>query len=189
MNFGRSKTILLATLFALVLSASAFADTTLYSQAYDNNGYLNASQNDTSNGGLGNFATTYDNWNINPGGLYTVNEVQFTGGYYNGNPGTITGWTVNVYFDNGGIPGTLQHTDHISGNGNETLLGGNIYTYDIGGLGFTEDCRVSSTGCRSFPISASRHSGAGRLARAAMERHIRATSVRTVRWALIRLSR
>ncbi|MFZ0707968.1 MAG: PEP-CTERM sorting domain-containing protein [Candidatus Korobacteraceae bacterium] len=138
MNFGRSKTILLATLFALVLSASAFADTTLYSQAYDNNGYLNASQNDTSNGGLGNFATTYDNWNINPGGLYTVNEVQFTGGYYNGNPGTITGWTVNVYFDNGGIPGTLQHTDHISGNGNETLLGGNIYTYDIGGLGFTE---------------------------------------------------
>jgi len=138
MNFGRSKTILLATLFALVLSASAFADTTLYTQAYDNNGYLNASQNDTSNGGLGNFATTYDNWNINPGGLYTVNEVQFTGGYYNGNPGAITGWTVNVYFDNAGAPGTLQHTAHISGNGNETSLGGNIYSYDISGLGFQE---------------------------------------------------
>lgn len=135
MNFGRSKTILLAALFALVLSASAFADTTLYSQAYDNNGYLNASQNDS---GLGNFATTYDNWNINPGGLYTVNEVKFTGGYFNGNPGGITGWTVNVYFDNGGQPGTLQHTDHISGNGNETLLGGNIYTYDLSGLGFQE---------------------------------------------------
>jgi hypothetical protein len=139
MNFGRSKTILLATLFALVLSVSAYADTTLYTQSYDGNGYLNASQNDTSSGGLGNFATAYDNWNINPGGIYTVNEVQFTGGYYNGNPGTITGWTVNVYFDNGsGQPGTLQHTAHISGNGNETILGGNIYTYDIAGLGFQE---------------------------------------------------
>jgi hypothetical protein len=135
MNFGRSKTVLLAALFALVLSASAFADTTLYTQAYDNNGFLNASQNDT---GLGNFASTYDNWNINPGGLYTVNEVQFTGGYYNGNPGTITGWTVNVYFDNAGAPGNLQHTAHISGNGNETSLGGNIYTYDLSGLGFQE---------------------------------------------------
>src|SRR6185295_4902147 len=98
MNVGRSKTVLLVALFALVLSASAFADTTLYSQAYDGNAFLNASQNDV--GGLGNFATTHDNWNISPGGIYTVNEVQFTGGYYNGNPGSITGWTVNVYFDN-----------------------------------------------------------------------------------------
>ncbi len=69
---------------------------------------------------------------------YTINEVQFTGGYFNGNPGGISGWTVNVYFDNAGQPGTLQHTAHISGNGNETLLGGNIYTYDISGLGFQE---------------------------------------------------
>lgn len=137
MNFGRSKTILLASLFALVVSVGAYADTTLYSQAYDNNDFLNASQNDV--GGLGNFASTYDNWNINPGGLYTVNEVKFTGGYFNGNPGNITGWTVNVYFDSGtGSPGTLQHTAHISGNGNETLLGGNIYTYDLSGLGFQE---------------------------------------------------
>ncbi len=135
MNFGRSKTILLAALFALVLSVSAFADT-LYTQPYDGNGYLNASQNDV--GGLGKFATTYDNWNINPGGGYTVDEVQFTGGYIQGNAGSITGWTVNVYFDNGGIPGGMQHTAHISGNGGETLLGGNIYTYDITGLGFNE---------------------------------------------------
>lgn len=135
MNFGRSKTILLAALFALVLSVSAYADT-LYTQPYDGNGYLYASQNDA--GGLGNFATTYDNWNINPGGQYTVDSVQFTGGYISGNAGSITGWTVNVYFDNGGTPGTLQHSAHISGNGGESLLGGNIYTYDITGLGFQE---------------------------------------------------
>jgi len=134
MNLGRSKTLLLAALFALVLSASAFADT-LYTQPYDGNGILNASQNDV--GGLGNFATTYDNWNINPGGGYTVDDVQFTGGYIQGGPGSITGWTVNVYFDGGGAPGNLQHTFHISGNGNESC-GGNICTYDIGGLGFGE---------------------------------------------------
>jgi len=136
MNFGRSKTGLLAALFALVLTASAFADSTLYTQPYDGKAILNASQNDA--GGLGNFASVYDNWNINPGGIYTVNEVQFTGGYFNGDPGTITGWTVNVYFDNAGQPGNLQHTAHISGNGNETSLGGNIYSYDLTGLGFQE---------------------------------------------------
>ncbi len=136
MNFGRSRTILLATLFALVLSAAAFADT-LYTQPYDGNGYLYASQNDA--GGLGNFATTYDNWNINPGGLYNINDVQFTGGYMQGSAGSITGWTVNVYFDSGsGTPGSLQHTAHVSGNGGESLLGGNIYTYDITGLSFQE---------------------------------------------------
>ena len=135
MNLGRSKTLLLAALFALVLSASAFADT-LYTQPYDGNGFLNASQNDV--GGLGNFATTYDNWNINPGGGYTVDDVQFTGGYIQGSAGSITGWTVNVYFDSAGAPGALQHTFHVSGNGNETSLGGNIYSYDIGGLGFGE---------------------------------------------------
>ena len=135
MKFGRSKTVLLAALFALVLSASAFADT-LYTQPYDGNGFLNASQNDV--GGLGNFASTYDNWNISPGGIYTVDDVQFTGGYLQGSAGSITGWTVNVYFDGGGIPGTLQHTAHVSGNGGETLLSGNIYTYDISGLGFQE---------------------------------------------------
>jgi hypothetical protein len=137
MKFGRSKAVLLAALFALVLAAPAYANQ-LYSQPYDGQGILNASQNDTNNGGLGNFATTYDNWNINPGGLYNVDDIQFTGGYIQGSAGSITGWTVNVYFDNGGIPGALQHTAHISGNGNETSLGGNIYSYDISGLGFQE---------------------------------------------------
>jgi len=139
MNFGRSKAVLLAALFALVLAAPAFADSVLYNQAYDNQGLLNASQNDTGSNGLGNFASTYDNWNINPGGLYNITEVKFTGGYFNPDQqGTITGWTVNVYFDSAGAPGTLQHTAHISGNGGESLLTGNIYTYDISGLNFQE---------------------------------------------------
>jgi len=143
MNFGRGKVILLAAVFALAVSAPAFADSVIYSQSFNQSGDAYASQNDTNNNGYGNFATTYDNWNISPGGLYTVNEVQFTGEYFNGSPGTITGWTVNVYFDSGtGTPGTLQHTAHISGNGGETFLGTfggfQTYTYDIKGLGFQE---------------------------------------------------
>ena len=73
-----------------------------------------------------------------------------------------------------GQPGSLQHTAHISGNGGETLLGGNIYTYDITGLGFQE-LSGFRTGCLSFPISTSRRSGAGRPARVATESAIRTT--------------
>ena len=109
MNFGRSKAVLLAALFALVLSASAYG-AVLYSQPYDNNAAVNASQNDV--GGLGNFASTYDNWNISPGGIYTVDEVKFTGGYFNGDPGAITGWTVNVYFDRRDSPHAAAHRSH-----------------------------------------------------------------------------
>ncbi len=143
MNLGRGRVILLATIFALAMSASAFADQVLYSQSFDQTGNANASQNDTSQGGFGNFASTYDNWNINPGGLYKVTEIQFTGGYFNPNQqGNITGWTINVYFDNAGQPGTLQYTDHISGTGNETFLGNYngfpAYSYDISGLSFQE---------------------------------------------------
>ena len=143
MKFGRGKVVLLAAICALLFSVSAYADSVLYSQSYDQSGNAYASQNDTNNGGLGNFATAYDNWNISPGGLYNIHEVQFTGSYFNGDPGTISGWTVNVYFDSGsGTPGTLQHTAHISGNGGETFLGTfngfQTYSYDIAGLNFQE---------------------------------------------------
>lgn len=143
MNFGRAKVVLFAAIFLLAVSAPSFAANVLYSQSFDQTGNANASQNDTSSGGFGNFATTYDNWNISPGGLYTINEVQFTGEYFNGNPGTISGFTLNVYFDSGtGTPGTLQHTAHISGNGGESFLGTfggfQTYKYDISGLSFQE---------------------------------------------------
>lgn len=138
MNFGVRKALLLAFLCGLVLSAPAFA-ATLFTQSFDQTGQLNASQNDI--GSLGNFASTYDDFNVS-GGNYTINEVQFTGGYFNGDPGDITGWTINVYFDNGGQPGTQQYTTHISGNGGETFLGNfngtPSYSYDVTGLNFSE---------------------------------------------------
>lgn len=139
MNFGLSKAFVLATIFALVLSAPAFA-ATLYTQSFDQTGTLNASQNDV--GGLGNFASTYDDFTVS-GGNYNINEVQWTGGYFNPNQqGNITGWTINVYFDNGGQPGAQQYSTHISGNGDETFLGDfggtPSYSYDVAGLNFAE---------------------------------------------------
>ncbi len=141
MKFGRSKAVLLAALCAFVLSVPAFADT-LFTQSFDQTGNANASQNDTSQGGFGNFATTYDDFVVN-GNNYTINQIQWTGGYFNPNQqGDITGWTISVYFDNGGQPGTLQHTMHIDGTGNETFLGDYngfpAYSYDVSGLNFAE---------------------------------------------------
>lgn len=141
MKFGRSTAVLLAALCALVLSMPAFAST-LFTQSFDQTGNVNASQNDTSQGGFGNFATTYDDFAVN-GNNYTINEVQWTGGYFNPNQqGTITGWTISVYFDNGGQPGAPQYTTHISGTGNETFLGNfnglPAYSYDVSGLNFSE---------------------------------------------------
>jgi hypothetical protein len=137
-KFGVSKVVFLGTIFALVFSAPAFA-TTLYTQSFDQTGALYASQNDV--GGLGNFASTYDDFTVNNAN-YTINEIQWTGGYFNGSPGSITGWTINIYLDSAGQPGTQQYSTHISGNGNETFLGNfggtPSYTYDVAGLNFAE---------------------------------------------------
>ena len=187
MNFGRSKTILLAALFALVLSASAFADIRCTPSRTTAMAILNASQNDA--GGFGNFATTYDNWNINPGGIYNVNEVQFTGGYFKVDPGSITGWTVNVYFDNGsGPPGTLQHTTHISGNGGETSLAATSTPMTLPALA-SRNSPAFEYWLSVVPDLTSRRSGAGRPAPAVMEPPTRTTSATAARWEPIRLSR
>jgi len=127
MNLLRTKVVLLVAAFAFALSVPAFADQVLWNQPYDLKGQVYASQNDTN--GLGNFATTYDNFTVGDG--TTITQFQWTGGYFNGNPGTITGWTISIYNDNNGQPGNPIESKHYSGNGSETLLGGNIYTYEI----------------------------------------------------------
>src|SRR6516162_813008 len=58
MNFGRGKVVLLATIFALAVSAPSFANVCgvanqLYCQEFDGTGNAFASQNDTT-GGNGN---------------------------------------------------------------------------------------------------------------------------------------
>ena len=138
MKFDRSKVLLIATLFALVLSVPAWASSVLYTQPWDGSSNLYATQNDTT-GGNGLFAQTYDNFTL--GGNSTITELQFIGGYFNPpTQGSITGWTVNLYGDSGGQPGGLLDTAHIGGTGGETFVsnvnGFPIYSYDITGLDF-----------------------------------------------------
>jgi hypothetical protein len=129
------KAVLLVAV--LMLSLSAWAGSTLYNQPFDQTGNVYASQNDTT-GGNGLFAQVYDNFML--GASSTITEVQFVGGYWNGDPGGVTGWTVNFYADSEGMPGALLQTYHLDGLGGETYLGNfggtPIYSYDITGLNF-----------------------------------------------------
>jgi hypothetical protein len=109
-----------AAVMAMGVAAStpARADSTLYSQPTDFGGAY-ASQNDTSSGGAGNFATAYDNFTL--GTAATVDSVTWVGSYF-GSPGSINAFAVSIYDDSSGTPGALEETTNISGNANETFL-------------------------------------------------------------------
>ena len=103
----------------------------LYNQSFDTvagTGY--ASQNDTNAGGLGNFATTYDNFTLP--NLSTVTDVSWTG-LYSGTISPIAGFTLQFYSDNGGVPGLSVYSTYITGTANETDIGSfngfESYTY------------------------------------------------------------
>jgi hypothetical protein len=128
----------LAIFVLLAMSVTAFAaDHVLYNQTFDQTGNAYSSQNDTN--GLGNFATMYDNFTVNAGGDYYIDEVKFTGEYFNPpTQGAITAWTVTFYADAAGQPGTSLFTFNVAGTGGETFLGNfggfPTYTYDITGF-------------------------------------------------------
>jgi hypothetical protein len=115
------KVALFAAVIAL-LSASAFAaDQVIFAQMFDKTGNAFSSQNDTN--GQGNFATVYDNFTVNLGGKYYIDQIMFVGEYFNPPvQGPITGWTLTFYSDNAGQPGGSLFTQHFAGTGNETFL-------------------------------------------------------------------
>ena len=117
----------------LALSAPQRANV-LFSQPWDGTGSLYASQNDTNGGGFGNFATVYDNFTL--GASATITSVDWVGGYYNGSPSAISGFTLSIWGDSGGQPGALLATTSAGGNAGETLVSGNIYSYSLGIAGF-----------------------------------------------------
>jgi len=140
MRFVCSRVLLFAVLAALLVSVPAWAGVlgVLYTQPFDGTGNGYSSQNDTT-GGNGLFAQVYDNFML--GSSSTITEVQFVGEYFNPpQQGPITGFTVNLYSDSAGQPGSLLNTFHVSGTGGETFLGNfngfPVYTYDITGLNF-----------------------------------------------------
>jgi PEP-CTERM motif len=110
---GRFDRLFIATIaitLLLLCGAPAFADIELYMQppTLDGNGW--ASQNDI--GGLGNFATVYDNFQIYQTKPYYLDDVEWFG-VYNGT-GNITGWTISLYADNALQPGGQVWSQHFS---------------------------------------------------------------------------
>jgi|HubBroStandDraft_6_1064221.scaffolds.fasta_scaffold117487_1 hypothetical protein len=132
----RTTRIVLLTVFALATSVAGFAQcgiaNQIYCQPWDGGSNLFASQNDTN--GLGNFATTYDNFKFTQ--TWDVESFHWVGGYFNPpNQGPITAWTLTFYNDNGGIPGNPIATGTFAGNGAETFIanvnGFPIYSYSL----------------------------------------------------------
>ena len=115
-----------AALFAL-LAGKADADV-LYSQPWDGTGSSYASQNDTTSGGMGNFAIVYDNFTLTRAA--NLDGVEFVGSYP-GSLGTITAFTLFFYADNAGIPGAPIAVGIFPGNGGETLISGANYDYGL----------------------------------------------------------
>ena len=97
---------------AALVAMPAMADSVAYVQTSDNNSAY-ASQNDTSGGGLGNFATAYDNFQVSLNDQFT--ELDWVGSFF-GAPGTgnITAFTINFYADNAGTPGAQLSSTSVT---------------------------------------------------------------------------
>ena len=108
---------------AILVCASTVHADIIISQPFSLGG-SDTSQNDTSSGGFGNYATTFDDFTL-PSNA-TIAQVNWVGAYFNGSPGGVTGFTVNLYADNGGTPGSLLETNSIAGNAGETSLGADV---------------------------------------------------------------
>jgi hypothetical protein len=101
----------------------------VYTQPYDGIGNLFASQNDTSSGGYGVFATTYDNFTLAT--TMNITGATWVGGYFNpATTGTITAYTLQIYADNAGTPGAVLQSESITGNAAETVDAGGAPIYD-----------------------------------------------------------
>jgi hypothetical protein len=107
-------------------ATAARADVIVYQQPSDfpvtNAAGTWASQNDTAVGGIGNFATAYDNFTLTK--TLPVTGVTWQGGYFAPpNPGPITAFTLTFWSNNAGQPGVALLSEKIPGNANETFVG------------------------------------------------------------------
>jgi hypothetical protein len=131
MKLNANKLVVLIALTCF-LSLPALADQVLWDQPFDQTGNAYSSQNDTN--GMGNFATVYDNFKLQ--GSATITSFRWVGAYFNPpQQGQITGWTLAIYNDDNGQPGSSLLSKHYSGNGNETFVGNfggfPVYNYDV----------------------------------------------------------
>jgi hypothetical protein len=79
------------------------------------------SQNDTNGGGLGNYATAFDDFTL--GSTATIASLTWVGSFA-GVPTGISGFTVSIWADNAGAPNlsSLLYSTTIGGNAGQTFL-------------------------------------------------------------------
>ena len=106
-------------------------------QPWDGGSNLYASQNDTGSNGFGNFATTYGEFTLPSSAPdWDVESFHWVGGYFNpAVQGPITAWTLTLYDNAGGAPGSEIAAGYFPGTGDETFLGDvngyPIYDYSL----------------------------------------------------------
>src|SRR6185436_411055 len=96
---------------ALGSSSAALADE-LYRQNPINTVGGYSSQDARNPGGLGWFSEVIDNYTA--GDNWTINSVQFWGGYVTVEPGHTQGFMIRFYTDNNGAPGALLLTQDVA---------------------------------------------------------------------------
>lgn len=113
---------------ALALLSTSANAAILYTQPANGSAFF-ASQFDTAGNSI--FAITYDNFKL--ASSASVSSINFTGEYDVDPPPPpfLTGFTLSFYSDSSGQPGGLLYTQSVSGNANETPVGGETFSYDI----------------------------------------------------------
>lgn len=122
-----THTLAIALLF-LLSASTGYAAQILFSQpASCAAGDMFASQNDTALYGYGKIFTVFDNFEVATSSRVTA--VKWNGGFWNGNPGAISSFTITFWSDDSGKPGTIVRSQISCGNCNEALIDGSLYTY------------------------------------------------------------
>ncbi len=110
--------------------------TTILTQAFNNTDGAYTSQFDTSGGGFGDYAKTYEDFTFADGAIVT--DFHWTGGYSTvGSEGLATSWLVEFWDDVGGQPGAtpIQSQVFTPVEVNETFIGligtKNYYHYSV----------------------------------------------------------
>ena len=126
MSSRAGRIVMLAAMFALATSVAGWAvqpcgvANQIFCQPFDQTGNAYSSQNDP--GGLGNFATVYDNFD---GSVGPVHSVHWVGEDFNGNYSPVNGFTVSFWDHSGagGSPGGVPVSFTCAGLCGETDLG------------------------------------------------------------------
>lgn len=123
--------VLSCSAFAVSVSVPIFASQSahaalLYEQtSLFPSGTLFGSQNDIPPCTNGNFAIVFDDFRFTTSS--SITGVTWQGGYFNGAIAPLDGFTISIFDDNGGQPGTSVFSEFVVGNASETFDG--IYNY------------------------------------------------------------